>query len=57
MILAGNDIRAALIRADDRALLYDMAGRTRTARQLVENVDRVAGALLGHGAYGGKIGL
>jgi len=57
MILAGNEIRAALIRADDRALLYDMAGRTRTARQLVENVDRVAGALLAQGAYGGKIGL
>lgn len=57
MIRAGNEIRAALIRADDRLLLHDMAGGKRTARQLVDNVDRVAGALLAHGAYGEKIGL
>ncbi|HXB79650.1 MAG TPA: class I adenylate-forming enzyme family protein [Bradyrhizobium sp.] len=57
MIRAGNEIRAALIRADNRVMLHDMAGRTRTARQLLENVDRVAGALIARGAYGGKIGL
>src|ERR1700687_3984258 len=57
MIGAGNDIRAALIRAGERVLVHDMAGRTRTAQQLIENVDRLAGALLARGAYGGKIGL
>lgn len=57
MIGAGNEVRAALIRADDRVLLYDMAGGTRTARQLLETVDRIAGALLARGAYGKKIGL
>ena len=57
MIRAGNEVRAALIRAADRVLLYDMAGGTRTARQLLENIDRIAGALLANGAYGGKIGL
>ena len=57
MIRAGNDIRAALIRAGERVLVHDMAGRTRTAQQLIENVDRLAGALLARGAYGGKIGL
>lgn len=57
MIRAGSDIRAALIRADDRVLLHDMTGRTRTGRQLVESVDRLAGALLADGAFGGRIGL
>lgn len=57
MIRAGEEIRAAFIRADDRVLLYDMAGQTRTARQLVENVDRLVGEILAHGAYGAKIGL
>jgi acyl-CoA synthetase (AMP-forming)/AMP-acid ligase II len=57
MFHAGQEIRAALIRAGDRVLLYDMAGRTRTARQLVDNADRIAGAVLARGAHGGKVGL
>lgn len=57
MIRAGADLREALIAAADRVLLHDMAGGKRTGRQLLDNVDRLAGALLARGHDGGKIGL
>ena len=57
MIRAGADLREALVAAADRVLLHDMAGGTRTGRQLLDNVDRLAGALLARGHDGGKIGL
>jgi acyl-CoA synthetase (AMP-forming)/AMP-acid ligase II len=57
MIRAGADLREALLAAADRVLLCDLAGRTRTGRQIVDNVDRLAGALLASGHDGGKIGL
>lgn len=57
MIRAGADLREALVAAADRVLLHDMAGGTRTGQQLLDNVDRLAGALLARGHDGAKIGL
>jgi acyl-CoA synthetase (AMP-forming)/AMP-acid ligase II len=54
---AGTEVRAALARAHDRVLLYDLDGASRTGRQLLENVDRLAGALLAQGAERQRIGL
>jgi acyl-CoA synthetase (AMP-forming)/AMP-acid ligase II len=57
MIRAGAEIREALRAAADRVLLFDMAGGTRTGRQILDNVDRLTGALLKAGREGGRIGL
>jgi acyl-CoA synthetase (AMP-forming)/AMP-acid ligase II len=57
MICAGLDVRAALVHAADRALLYNPSGGVRTGSQIVENVERVVGALLSNRLMGGKIGL
>ena len=57
MICAGADLRKALLAAADRVLLRDMADRTRTGREILDNVDGLAGALLAGGHDGGKIGL
>jgi acyl-CoA synthetase (AMP-forming)/AMP-acid ligase II len=57
MIRAGEDVRAALALAGDRILLHDMAGGTRSGRQILANVDSLAGALLAKGFQDGKIGL
>ncbi|WP_165950240.1 AMP-binding protein [Actinomadura sp. GC306] len=52
-----NATRAALLAAEDRVLLRDEAGRTRTGEELAGRVDRLAGALAGRGLAGGRIGL
>ncbi|HEV2551187.1 MAG TPA: fatty acid--CoA ligase family protein [Stellaceae bacterium] len=57
MIRAGVDLREALIAASDRVLLGDLAGGTRTGQQILDNVDRLAGALLARGCDDAKIGL
>jgi acyl-CoA synthetase (AMP-forming)/AMP-acid ligase II len=57
MIRAGAEIREALRAAGHRVLLHDMAGGTRTGRQILDNVERLTGALLAKGVAGGKIGL
>src|SRR5215469_12029947 len=57
MIRAGAEIREALRAAADRVLLRDIAGGARTGRQILENVDRIAGALHRAGREGGRIGL
>jgi len=57
MIRAGAEVRAALLAAGDLVLLYDLAGHTRSGRQIVDAADRITGALVARGIDGGPIGL
>ena len=57
MIRAGYDIREALLRNADKPVLHDLSGGLRTGQQLVNNIDRLAGALKERGFTGGRIGL
>jgi acyl-CoA synthetase (AMP-forming)/AMP-acid ligase II len=57
VIRAGVALREALIAAKRRVLLHDMVGGTRTASELLDRVERLAGALIEKGLAGAKIGL
>lgn len=52
-----NATRAALLAAGPRVLVTDSAGRTRTGQELVERVDRLAGALAERDLAGRRIGM
>lgn len=52
-----NATRAALCAAGDRVVLLDGEGRTRTGAQLVDRVDRLAGALTERGLAGDRVGI
>jgi acyl-CoA synthetase (AMP-forming)/AMP-acid ligase II len=57
MIRAGVALREALVAAQRRVLLHDMVGGTRTAKELLDRVEQLAGALIEKGLAGAKIGL
>jgi acyl-CoA synthetase (AMP-forming)/AMP-acid ligase II len=50
-------LRATLLEHPDRTVLLDEAGRARTARELVDRVDRLAGTLAGQGLAGERVGV
>lgn len=50
-------LRAKLLEHPDCEILLDDTGRARTARELVERVDRLAGALAERGLAGERIGV
>ena len=56
-MLAGEATRQALLQNGDRPILHDLFGRSLTARQLMERVDMLAGALLERNLGGATIGL
>ena len=52
-----NPTRAALLSAGSTVVVRDGAGRTRTGAELVDSVDRLAGALAEHDLAGRRIGV
>ena len=57
MIAAGHLVRQGCLSAVDRTLVTDLTGASLTGRELVANVDALAGALLERGLKGSRIGL
>ncbi len=57
MIRAGENIRHALTGNPERVLLHGSNGESRTGRQILQSVERLAGALIEMGHRGAKIGL
>lgn len=57
MIRAGEASRRALLEAGDRPVLLDVGGRVARGRELVDRVDRIAGALAERGLARRRVGL
>jgi acyl-CoA synthetase (AMP-forming)/AMP-acid ligase II len=57
VVVAGGELRAALLKAGERRLIIDSAGGFRTGRELLERVERLAGLLLARGLAHRRIGL
>lgn len=56
-VAAGGVLFDALLQARDRILLTDDQGRERTGAQLMDRIERLAGALAARGLAGRRIGL
>ena len=55
--MTATDLRAGLVTRGDRPLLFDLHERSQPAIELVENVDRLAGAIIEAARPGAKVGL
>lgn len=57
LIEAGGAIRAGLRAARDRALVHDVAGRSRTGHELYDRIAGLAGVIAARGVAGRRVGL
>jgi acyl-CoA synthetase (AMP-forming)/AMP-acid ligase II len=56
-VIGAGPLRSRLLEKGDASVLLDLAGRVRSGRELVERVDRLAGALAGEGLGGKRVGV